>query len=156
MFCVNCGEQLPEGARFCLKCGTPLGGGTAAATAPEYEYDEWVWSPEAKWMQNKWWVKVGSGDYSMDDAQKLAWHYLSDAIRENMQEVCDNGWKPVQSPGPECIEVGVFEASPRRSGFGHLMTAVASSGASLVVDRFVKNQYVTVGSVRVPIRRKKT
>ena len=25
MFCMNCGQQLPDGAKFCLKCGTPQG-----------------------------------------------------------------------------------------------------------------------------------
>lgn len=25
MFCMNCGQQLPDGARFCLQCGTPQG-----------------------------------------------------------------------------------------------------------------------------------
>ena len=23
MFCMNCGTQLPENAKFCFKCGTP-------------------------------------------------------------------------------------------------------------------------------------
>lgn len=25
MFCMNCGQQLPDGAKFCLQCGTPQG-----------------------------------------------------------------------------------------------------------------------------------
>ena len=25
MFCMNCGQQLPDGAKFCLNCGTPQG-----------------------------------------------------------------------------------------------------------------------------------
>lgn len=25
MFCMNCGQQLPNGAKFCLECGTPQG-----------------------------------------------------------------------------------------------------------------------------------
>ena len=29
MFCMNCGKALPDGAKFCMYCGTPLG---AAAT----------------------------------------------------------------------------------------------------------------------------
>ena len=24
MFCMNCGTQLPEGAKFCFKCGTDM------------------------------------------------------------------------------------------------------------------------------------
>ncbi|HYA69914.1 MAG TPA: zinc ribbon domain-containing protein [Thermoplasmata archaeon] len=36
-FCMKCGQQLPDGAQFCLKCGTPVGataGGGAAAAPP--------------------------------------------------------------------------------------------------------------------------
>ena len=25
MFCMNCGQQLPDGAKYCLRCGTPQG-----------------------------------------------------------------------------------------------------------------------------------
>ena len=25
MFCMNCGQELPDGAKFCMKCGTPQG-----------------------------------------------------------------------------------------------------------------------------------
>ena len=25
MFCMNCGQQLPDGAKYCLQCGTPQG-----------------------------------------------------------------------------------------------------------------------------------
>lgn len=24
MFCLNCGEQLPDGTQFCTKCGAPV------------------------------------------------------------------------------------------------------------------------------------
>jgi uncharacterized protein (TIGR00266 family) len=34
-FCTNCGTQLNDAARFCNNCGRPLGGGAAAAPAPE-------------------------------------------------------------------------------------------------------------------------
>ncbi len=33
MFCMNCGQDLPEGAKFCKRCGTPLG-----AVSPDGEY----------------------------------------------------------------------------------------------------------------------
>ncbi len=34
MFCVKCGQQLPDDAKFCFKCGTPTPGGANAAGAP--------------------------------------------------------------------------------------------------------------------------
>lgn len=31
MFCMNCGKALPDGAKFCMYCGTPLGAAAAPA-----------------------------------------------------------------------------------------------------------------------------
>ena len=33
MFCMNCGQQLPEGAKFCMKCGTPQGAVSPTGTS---------------------------------------------------------------------------------------------------------------------------
>ena len=36
MFCGQCGTSLPEGARFCGKCGAPTSGaGSAESSRPE-------------------------------------------------------------------------------------------------------------------------
>jgi len=35
MFCIKCGEKLPEGANFCFKCGTQLTGGTTGSVNKE-------------------------------------------------------------------------------------------------------------------------
>lgn len=35
MFCMNCGQQLPDGAKFCLECGTSQGAVSNKATSPE-------------------------------------------------------------------------------------------------------------------------
>ncbi len=32
MFCMNCGQQLPDGAKFCLQCGTPQGAISSTGT----------------------------------------------------------------------------------------------------------------------------
>jgi hypothetical protein len=34
MFCVKCGANLPDGAKFCYKCGAAVGGGGGAPAAP--------------------------------------------------------------------------------------------------------------------------
>ena len=34
MFCMNCGQTLPDGAKFCKFCGTPQDAVAPAATAP--------------------------------------------------------------------------------------------------------------------------
>lgn len=37
MFCVNCGKNLPEGARFCTECGTPVAALAREQSLPEQE-----------------------------------------------------------------------------------------------------------------------
>lgn len=34
MFCINCGKQQAEGAKFCGDCGSPMPGASAAPAAP--------------------------------------------------------------------------------------------------------------------------
>ena len=34
MFCTNCGNQMPDGTRFCPQCGTQTGAAPAAPAAP--------------------------------------------------------------------------------------------------------------------------
>ncbi len=34
MFCSQCGQQVPDGSRFCLFCGSPLAFAPGAAAAP--------------------------------------------------------------------------------------------------------------------------
>lgn len=33
MYCSSCGSKMPDGARFCVKCGAPAGGGAGPAPA---------------------------------------------------------------------------------------------------------------------------
>ncbi len=33
-FCINCGSELPDGAKFCMSCGTPNSAATASAPEP--------------------------------------------------------------------------------------------------------------------------
>ena len=34
MFCRNCGSQMPDGARFCDRCGAPAGAETTQPSPP--------------------------------------------------------------------------------------------------------------------------
>ena len=47
MFCIQCGKQLPEGAKFCTSCGAPrYGSASAKAAAPEQKADAGCKAPE--------------------------------------------------------------------------------------------------------------
>jgi len=37
MFCMYCGQELPDGARFCMKCGTPQGAVSPQASVAQAE-----------------------------------------------------------------------------------------------------------------------
>ena len=42
MYCPNCGEPIPDGAKFCYKCGSSLGDGYSRDTRVDpsaYNYD---------------------------------------------------------------------------------------------------------------------
>ena len=40
MFCTTCGTQLPDEARFCVSCGTAVGGTAEPTTSPQAEESE--------------------------------------------------------------------------------------------------------------------
>ena len=47
MFCMNCGQKLPEGAKFCKRCGTPLGAVSPDGVyTPDSDEDEEVSTKE--------------------------------------------------------------------------------------------------------------
>lgn len=42
MFCKYCGQELPEEANFCLKCGRPLGAAPSFAMQEENRMLVWI------------------------------------------------------------------------------------------------------------------
>ncbi len=44
MFCMNCGTQLPDGAKFCFKCGKPMISSMQPASHPERDDN-----PNSEW-----------------------------------------------------------------------------------------------------------
>ena len=40
MFCMNCGKELKDGAKFCMSCGTPVGGAMQNPVAEEPDETE--------------------------------------------------------------------------------------------------------------------
>lgn len=44
--CIRCGHELREADKFCSECGTYVGGPTAHAEVPEWEYCEIVFEAE--------------------------------------------------------------------------------------------------------------
>lgn len=47
IYCMQCGNELPGDARFCLKCGKPVGNATTSVSEsePTWEYCEIVYYP---------------------------------------------------------------------------------------------------------------
>ena len=40
MYCISCGAELPDQARFCMMCGTPVGGAVQVASTAESDSQE--------------------------------------------------------------------------------------------------------------------
>ena len=53
MFCAKCGKEIPAGATFCPSCGAPIGGATAAPSAPTSGMDSLLKEPAAQgyWLK---------------------------------------------------------------------------------------------------------
>ncbi|MBX5493735.1 MAG: zinc-ribbon domain-containing protein [Bryobacteraceae bacterium] len=60
MYCVNCGTQLPEGARFCTTCGRPQGeqqaaeGGFASSAGRPFTPPSGIQSHTWRWIGAGW------------------------------------------------------------------------------------------------------
>lgn len=54
IFCMNCGNELPDDANFCLKCGKPVGNVAKSTpqTEPKWEYCEIVFTYETDVVKN--------------------------------------------------------------------------------------------------------
>ena len=39
IYCMQCGKELPDGAKFCLKCGNPVGSAVKPTPQPEQKWE---------------------------------------------------------------------------------------------------------------------
>lgn len=47
MFCTNCGNQIPDGAKFCVHCGAPVGQKASVTPEPVYQQTQQVYQQPA-------------------------------------------------------------------------------------------------------------
>ena len=115
MFCINCGQELPDDANFCHKCGKPQKNIASTADETKWETCEIVYS-EAKPVglltnaQLYFWAKaIGSkgtynaGKSSSFEAEGSQLPYLNKAKRAKthqahdilIEELVGNGWEHI-------------------------------------------------------------
>ena len=60
MYCIQCGTELFNDARFCMRCGAPVKGAATSSTQPEprWEYCEITWTKDG-WLDGAcfFWAK---------------------------------------------------------------------------------------------------
>ena len=100
MFCINCGESIIEGAKFCAKCGKP----TTQTKQPssqlqqpalidwEYTYYRRSWEKGGRYN-----LLLGTTEYSV---RLELWGEHQSEFLHDIQEYLDKGWQPISPPGP--------------------------------------------------------
>ena len=99
MFCVNCGSEIPQGAKFCTTCGFPVGEEEIAAASSESENE--VREPEVSAEQTD--VFNTSGSYNSDQSGA----YSSPSAPE---PYVYNQVPPVGEPNPSIYNAGLIDA----------------------------------------------
>ncbi len=122
MFCVKCGQQLPDDANFCLKCGTPLKAENRQADIRWETCEIKISHVEVGFWNHQWqvWAEaIGpEGRYSAAESAKFKVpQTVGDTqeqsgfviprdrfIRPHFDKLIDrlvnDGWEPVETRGP--------------------------------------------------------
>jgi hypothetical protein len=112
MFCVACGANLPDDARFCLKCGREMGAagepvGTQYEVCDVFEHN--LGSAVAGFTKPRWFfeaVAIGpQGRYSVAQTPQvkgysydLSWRRkMAAALNELVSQLVRDGWQPIAS-----------------------------------------------------------
>ncbi len=89
-FCSNCGQVLPEGAKFCSKCGLPASAGMPGAARPQAAQSS-IWfqnfyriRKKVIAITNQYWIEDQRGDTIGYTKQKLL------AIKEDIRIFTDD------------------------------------------------------------------
>lgn len=124
MFCPNCGNQLPDGTKFCTRCGVPLSGENPPSSGyqPPINPSSGYHSPENPSAQ----------EYS-------TYRYQGTEIPSNRYRPPENsfsGYQPPVNPGPE-------EEKPKKSKkSGKILTSILVMGAAYLVGSLLAKNIV--------------
>lgn len=108
MYCPTCGEQIPNGSKFCLHCGKSTilvesSKDESPNQVTEWEYEDFTLPLEP--------TLYSVSDYSRHQAAQEFWQQYQFEIIGIIQVQLDQGWDPVGEIGPGNVfitEYGLF------------------------------------------------
>ncbi len=161
MFCVNCGKDVPNGARFCPSCGASQGETVNGPNrVPEqtqetkWEYDDFVWKPAPGSLRIS---GAGISQQGLIVARADWWAACRASILDKMKSWIDDGWEPIAQVGPDCFEVEVYRVNvvSQMSIIAKVIWIVFSLFTLLLplLLIFVYTEYAEATGFRVQMRR---
>ena len=115
MYCIKCGNQISDDAKFCGICGaaqpsnvTNSGSNKPQPSQPVYEYCEIVFEKKMGllFMQGRLWAKATGPKGVYTAAAEEKWHNglpQDPGARKGYQEACDRMLMQLQNDGWEII-----------------------------------------------------
>jgi hypothetical protein len=97
MYCPSCGKETPEGSQFCSHCGKPITTPTGAGVPMQWEYKDYIWKPPTT-------TAFATPDM-LSTARVQWWSEARPLLTTELQKWFDEGWQPVGSVGPDCMEI---------------------------------------------------
>lgn len=104
MFCVNCGQSLPDDANFCSKCGASTKGKQSvndshAKTQPELEYTYFIVEYEEG---GAYYLTHGRNEQSVRDE---LWNDQRSLIMSEIQKYLKDGWQASSNIGADAFKL---------------------------------------------------
>jgi len=154
MFCPSCGKETPENSKFCLHCGAPTNSVEKSSIGPsgsiQWEYKDYIMDPPPD-------PEAIATPDMLSTARVQWWSEVRPLVMEQLQKWYEDGWQPVSSIGPDCIEIDQISVSSCKFWnvlvwfiwFASLFTTFGLSFFFLFMRR---NVYKAIG-VRIQMRR---
>ena len=117
MHCLECGTKLPEDAKFCYRCGTPVGKTSSNSTKEQWEYCEVKRLEKENWWNGMWYagfladaVSPAKGQYVALKSRELKpkesdKDALNTLLNEFSVQLVKDGWEPISERGQEWWEL---------------------------------------------------
>lgn len=121
MYCIQCGKQNVDNAKFCAFCGT------STVPAESQKTNEWEYDFYSRYWElnegGRWNLNYG---FTEHDARLDNWSSDQDSVMPNLQEYLDDGWVYVSPPGPNSYRFNYHTGYHENSGGKYTWLSVSS------------------------------
>jgi hypothetical protein len=102
MYCTACGQELPDEARFCWRCGTPVSAGRSAGAAPSQDEEGWVYQDfKATFPLNAtpWYSLATPRPPAYSHLPVPALRLIDRVVASLVSRMRKDGWEPAEPTG---------------------------------------------------------